>query len=84
MTSQQVQPTRDVPPEVPAQLRMNLELLAAAAEFHRTLPAEQRACIEAMSDEEAHAQFVATLAFLPTEIRERIERCVTWLLADLS
>lgn len=79
MTPQQAEFIRDVPPEVPAQLRMNLELLAAAGVLYEALSDEHRARIEAMSDREAHEQIVAFLALLPPAIRDRALRCNTWL-----
>lgn len=71
----------EVPPEVPAQLAMNLELLDAADAFHEALPEEFKARVAAMTDKQVHEQYVASLAGLPPETRERIRRCNVWLLA---
>ncbi len=81
MTHRETQPVQReaTPAEVRAQLWMNLELLAAAKDFHGRLPENYRARIEAMTDEEAQMQFVVFLAMLPTPMRDRIERCVRYL-----
>ena len=75
------EPTREVPAEVPAQLRMNVALLDAANEYWSLLDEATRARVDAMSDEEAHEQYVAFLALMPSSTRARILRCNIFLLA---
>lgn len=75
----QLEERPDVPPEIVAQLSMNLELLDAADAYYDAFPAEFKARLLAMGDKRAHEQFVASLATLPPHTRDRIRRCVTWL-----
>lgn len=77
-------PAVDVPAEVPAQLHLNLEMLGAADDYAAALPAERRARSEAMTDEQAHEQYVAFLALLPTATRDRLRRCNAWLSAHVD
>jgi hypothetical protein len=83
MPERETEPTvrEATPAEVRAQLKMNLAMLAAAAEVYGTLTAEHRARIEAMTVEQAHVQFVAALALLPPATRNRVERCNRFLLS---
>lgn len=81
---QQNEPVRGVPPEVPAQLAMNLELLDAADAIFDALADDVKAQIIAIPQKRAHEQFVASLAVLPPETRHRIRHCVTYLLGAVT
>lgn len=83
MTSQRedtaVRGLREIPPEVSAQLVMNLELLDAADAYYAAWPEDFKLHLALMSPERAHEQFVAALATLPPATRDRIRRCVGFL-----
>ena len=68
-----------MPAEVRGQLDLNLELLDASDAFHDALPDEYKARVAAMTDKQAHEQFVASLSVLPPATRQRIRHCVAWL-----
>lgn len=75
---------RVVPAEVLVQLPLNLSILDDADAMHDGLPDAVKAKIEATPTARQYDQLVKALAYSPTEARNRIRRCVSWLLAEVS